>query len=284
MTAGYGRLVLLERRDGVGRITLNRPEKRNALSRALQDELRAALDASRADCRVLVLTGAGVAFCAGVDLAERRGLGGPAEPSRAGAGPAEGREVPGPRRELVREMWVETNEVIRRHPAVMIAAVNGFALGGGLTLVHNCELAIASERAEFGMPEVGFATFPAVSGPATIRRIQPKHAADMILTARRIGAQTAERWGIVNAVVPHERLLEEAEGLARHIAQFDPVVLDYSKKAVRDLELMPWSEGIGYGGYINSAIREQSQASREGVDRFLSGQRNPGQGADVKKS
>jgi enoyl-CoA hydratase/carnithine racemase len=162
----------------------------------------------------------------------------------------------------------------------MIAAVNGFALGGGLTLVHNCELAIASERAEFGMPEVGFGLFPAVSGPATIRRLLPKHAASMILTSRRVDASTAERWGVVNAVVPHERLLDEAEALARHIAQFDPVVLDYSKKAIRDVALMPWSEGIAYGGYVNSAIREHSQASRHGVNRFLRGQRNPGQGAD----
>jgi len=261
MTApGYGQLVLFERHDGVGRITLNRPEKRNALSRALQEELRAALDAARADCRVLVLTGAGPAFCAGVDLSERR-------------------ETSGTRREPMRAMWVETNEVIRTHPAIMIAAVNGFALGGGLTLVHNCELAIASERAEFGMPEVGFGTFPGIAGPATTRRIRPKHAASMILTARRIGAETAERWGIVNTVVPHERLLDEAEGLARHIAQFDPVVLDYSKKALRELELMPWTEGIGYGGYVNSAIREHSQASRDGINRFLSGHRNPGQGA-----
>jgi len=279
-TPGDGQLVLFEQRDGVGRITLNRPEKRNALSRALQGELRAALDAARADCRVVVVTGAGVAFCGGIDLSESRelrGLRAAEDPSETDA--VEDRAAETPRPVPLRDVWVETNEVIRRHPAIMIAAVNGFALGGGLTLVHNCELAIASERAEFGMPEVGFGTFPGIAGPATTRRIRPKHAASMILTARRIGAETAERWGIVNTVVPHERLLDEAEGLARHIAQFDPVVLDYSKKALRELELMPWSEGIGYGGYVNSAIREHSQASRDGISRFLSGQRNPGQGA-----
>ncbi|HLN14380.1 MAG TPA: enoyl-CoA hydratase/isomerase family protein [bacterium] len=266
---GYGELVLLRKGDGMGVITLNRPEKRNALSRALQLELRAALEDACADCRALVITGAGVAFCAGVDLAEQR----------------ERREQ-GTERVYAHggNMWVETNELIRRHPAIMIAAVNGFALGGGLTLIHNCELAIASERAEFGMPEMGFGTFPGLAGPATIRRILPKHAAYMILTARRISAETGARWGIVNTVVPHERLLEEAEALARHVAQFDPVVLDYSKKAIRELDLMPWSEGIGYGGYVNSAIREHSQASREGVNRFLSGQRNPGQGADAEKA
>ena len=271
--AGYGQLVLFERRDDVGRITLNRPEKRNALSRALQEELRAALDAARADCRVLVLTGAGPAFCAGVDLAERRAGGDPQEAAGAGEGS-------GTRREPIREMWAATNDVIRRHPAIMIAAVNGFALGGGLTLVNNCDLAIASERAEFGMPEVGFGLFPAVSGPATIRRLQPKHAAYMILTSRPIGAETAERWGLVNAVVPHGRFIEEADALARRIAQFDPVVLDFSKKAMQDVALMPWSEAIAYGGYVNSAIREHSEASRDGVNRFLSGQRNPGQGTD----
>ncbi len=275
--AGYGQLVLFEHHDGVGRITLNRPEKRNALSRALQAELRAALDAARADCRVVVVTGTGVAFCGGIDLSESREL---RMLHRSPGGPdaGEARAPEGPRPVPLRDVWVETNEIIHRHPAIMIAAVNGFALGGGLTLVHNCELAIASDRAQFGMPEVGFGTFPGIAGPATIRRTLPKHAADLILTSRRIDAATAERWGIVNSVVPHERLLEEADALARHIAQFDPVVLDYSKKALRELELMPWSEGIGYGGYVNSAIREHSQASREGVNRFLSGQRNPGQG------
>jgi enoyl-CoA hydratase/carnithine racemase len=266
---GYGELVLLTKHDGVGRITLNRPEKRNAMSRAAQAELRAALDDARADCKVIILTGAGVAFCSGIDLSEQRQLRGQGSAERTYAHRS--------------NTWFETNEAIRRHPAVMIAAVNGFALGGGLTLVHNCELAIASEQAEFGMPEVGFGTFPGLAGPATIRRIRPKHAAYMILTTRRIDARTAEQWGIVNAVVPHERLLDEAEALARHIAQFDAVVLDYSKKAIRDLDLMPWSDGLVYGGYIGSLIREQSQASAEGITRFLGGQRNPGQGADARK-
>ena len=161
-TPGYGQLVLFERHDGVGRITLNRPEKRNALSRALQAELRAALDAARADCRVLVVTGTGVAFCGGIDLSESRELRGLHRRRTVRETEAAGeRAAPATRPVPLRDVWVETNEIIRRHPAIMIAAVNGFALGGGLTLVHNCELAIASERAEFGMPEVGFGTFPA---------------------------------------------------------------------------------------------------------------------------
>ena len=267
--AGYGQLILLEKRDGgIGIITFNRPEKRNAMSIAAQAEFRAALDDCREDCKVLILTGAGVAFSSGVDLSE------------------------GQSRQSQRNFaygsnsWFETNEVVKEHPAVCIAAVNGYALGGGLTLVHNCDLAIASERAEFGMPEMSFNTFPGLAGPATVRRILPKHAAYMILTSRRIDAATAERWGIVNSVVPHDQLLIEAENLARHVAQFDASALDWARKGYRDLDLMPWSEALVYGGYIGSQIRRADGSGGGGggnpaVQRFLSGQPNPGQGANA---
>lgn len=219
-------LVLLEKEGGLGIITLNRPQKRNAMSAAAQAQLRAALSESAGDCKVLIITGNGPAFCSGVDLTERM-------PERVFANGG--------------NSWLETNEAVKQHPAICIAAVNGYALGGGLTLVHNCDLAIASERAEFGMPEMGFAAFPGLAGPATIRRLLPKHAAYMILTSRRIDASTAERWGIVNSVVPHEQLLSEARALAEWIVQFDETALDYSKKAIRDLELMGWSAALEYG-------------------------------------
>lgn len=263
---GYGELVLLEKKEpGYGILTLNRPDQRNAMSRAAQAEMRAALDDSR-DCKVLIITGNGPAFCAGVDLKENREMRGAAQERQYAHGS---------------NSWVDTNEELRKHPAVGIAAVNGYALGGGLTLAHNCELAIASENAQFGMPEFGFGTFPGLAGPATIRRILPKHAAYMILTAKRIDAQTAERWGIVNSVVPHDQLLPEAEALAQHICQFDPILIDFSKKAIRDLDLMPWDDGLVYGGYIGNLVRQQSNAAKEGLDRFAAGQKNPGQGADA---
>jgi enoyl-CoA hydratase/carnithine racemase len=266
-SVGYGELVLLEKRDGIGIITFNRPEKRNAMSSAAQAEFRAALADCREDCKVLILTGNGPAFCSGVDLKEGQ--------SRA----AQRQFAYGS------NSWFETNEVLKEHPAVCIAAVNGFALGGGLTLVNNCDLAIASEKAEFGMPEMSFNTFPGLAGPATVRRILTKHAAYMILTARRIDATTAERWGIVNSVVPHDKLLEEAEKLARHVAQFDAIALDWAKKGYRDLDLMEWSEGLVYGGYIGTQIRRSDGAGFAGgnpaVQRFLAGQPNAGQGANV---
>ncbi len=262
---GYGQLVLLEKKDNYGIITLNRPEKRNAMNRAIQAELRAAIEDAREDCRVLIVTGNGPAFCSGVDLSEAQHL----------------RESGAPPQRMYAHgsiTWVETNEAIRKHPAVFIAAVNGYALGGGLTLVNNCDLAIASERAEFGMPEVGFGTFPAYAGPTTVRRVPPKQAAYMLFTAQRIDAQTAATWNIVNKVVPHDRLLEEAEALADHIAQFDPILLDYSKKALRDLELMPWPEALIYGNYMSTVVRRQTDAAAQGIERFLGGTPNPGQG------
>jgi enoyl-CoA hydratase/carnithine racemase len=263
---GYGELVLLEKKEpGYGILTLNRPDQRNAMSRAAQAEMRAALDAAR-DCKAVIITGNGPAFCAGVDLKENREMRGNETARQYAHGS---------------NSWVETNEEVRKHPAAMIAAVNGFALGGGLTLAHNCEMAIASEKAQFGMPEFGFGTFPGLAGPATIRRILPKHAAYMIMTAKRIDAHTAERWGIVNAVVPHEQLLPEAEALAQHVCQFDAVLIDFGKKAIRDLDLMPWDDGLVYGGYIGNLVRQQSNASKEGLDRFAAGQKNPGQGADA---
>jgi enoyl-CoA hydratase/carnithine racemase len=132
----YGRDILFEQKGTVGWITFNRPEKRNAISRNLQAELRAALADAKDSCNVLVITGNGPAFCAGVDLSEKPD---PTERHYAHGG----------------NSWGETLEILRRHPAVIIAAVNGYALGGGLTLTHNCELAIASDQAQFGMPGRG---------------------------------------------------------------------------------------------------------------------------------
>jgi enoyl-CoA hydratase/carnithine racemase len=258
--AGYGSLVLMEKKDRYAVVTLNRPEKRNAMSRAAQAELVAAIEDARADCSVIVLTGAGdVAFCAGVDLSESQG-------QRQGGERPRTYAVGG-------NSWFEVQEAIKRHPAVFIAAVNGFALGGGLTLVHNCQLAVASERATFGMPEVGLGVFPGLAGPATIQRILPKRYAYMILTARRVDARTAESWGIVNEVVPHEQVLDTAEELARHISAFDPVVLDYSKKAIWEIPNLDWSRGIDYGLWTGTMVRANTGAGAEGVARFLRGER-----------
>jgi enoyl-CoA hydratase/carnithine racemase len=241
-------LVLAERRDDYAIVTLNRPEKRNAVSVALAHQLMEELAALEA-VPVIVITGAGQAFCAGVDLKERRRPRTWSENLGAGDG----------------QYWAETIERIRLHPAVFIAAVNGFALGGGVTLVNNAELAVASNRAEFGMPEVSFGSYPALAGPTTIQRIMPKHAFQMALLAERVDADTACHWGLVNEVVEHDDLLSRAGELAAAVAKFDPIALAHTKRALRAAIEMGWSEGIEHGaitaGLIQSArgLRTQEE-------------------------
>ncbi|MEU6578827.1 enoyl-CoA hydratase/isomerase family protein [Streptomyces sp. NPDC046805] len=222
-------LLLVDREKEYAVITINRPEKRNAVSRPLQLRLREILDELREeDVRVIVLTGAGdVSFCAGVDLKDD------SPEIRTTA--------------LEPNPWLATQRRIAEHPAIFISAVNGYALGGGLTLVNNAELAIASETATFGAPEITFGVYAALAGPSSIRRVLPKHAADLVLTGRRIDAETALRWGMVNEVVAPEELLPRAEELAARISSFDRTVLDVAKNALRAEHLMDWDAALDHG-------------------------------------
>jgi enoyl-CoA hydratase/carnithine racemase len=234
--------VLVERVGEYAIVTLNRPEKRNAISTLLASTLRDEL-ARLEDVKVIVVTGAGDrAFSAGMDLSERR----------------KRQAVPG-RSDTRRHFWFETLEAVRNHPAVFIAAVNGFAVGGGLTLVNTCELAVASETAQFGMPELGFGAFPSLAGPSTIKRILPKHAAQMILTTKRADAETALKWGIVNFVVPPDQLLAESSALAEHICGFDATVLKVAKKAIGDLPRMAWFDAIDYGLTMSATMPKKDK-------------------------
>ena len=243
-------LVLCERHDKYAVVTLNRPAKRNAMSRSAQAELCSILDDLHQDCRVVILTGAGkVSFCAGVDVTESRALAAPEAPvARLFAWES--------------NPWFEVQERILRHPAIFIAAVNGAAMGGGLTLVNNAEIAIAAENATFGIPELGIRAFPGLSGPSTVHRIHHKRAAYMMLTTERIDATTAERWGLINEVVaPQDALLSRARELAARIAAFDPVLLDFTKRAIREIPRFDWSAAIDYGlrtGMIAKANRFQA--------------------------
>ena len=259
-TSSDDQLVLVDQREGYAVITLNRPAKRNAMNSAAQNQLMEALEATADSCAAIVLTGAGdISFCAGVDLSERRGMG-VQDNSRQMAWGA--------------DSWFEVQERILRHPAVFVAAVNGFALGGGLTLVNNCELAVAADTAQFGMPELGLGTFPALAGPSTFHRLLPKHAAHMIFTAQRVDAATALTWGLVNEVVEPGRLLDRACEIAERIAQFDPIAVDYSKKAVREIANLDWSRSIDYGLRTGALIRSQTATASSQVREFLSADNN----------
>ncbi|MBX9775319.1 MAG: enoyl-CoA hydratase/isomerase family protein [Xanthobacteraceae bacterium] len=255
-------LIVVEERDTHAVIRINRPEKRNAMNQAARAGMLAALHKIRGRFPVAVLTGTDKSFCSGIDLRERHD--------------------PHANLDLINDpktAWNEVNIAIRNHPAIFIAAVNGIALGGGVTLINVCDLAIAAESAQMGMPEMGFATYPGLAGPATQLSLPRKRAAWMILTTNRIDGVTAERWGLVNKVVPDDELLATAEELARQVSQFDVVCLEQSKQALDQLPIViDWREAFSLGSRVNERIRSQTSTHTKALEKFNHGERNPGQG------
>lgn len=240
-------LVLSERGDGYAVLTLNRPDKRNAVSVALADEFVAALGELE-DCPVIVLTGAGnKSFCAGVDLKERAG-----RPQTWSASFGTDRA----------QYWAETVDVMRRHPAVFIAAVNGFALGGGLTLVNTAELAVAARSARFGMPELGFASFPALAGPTSVHRILPKHVSELAFLPGNIDADRAMAIGLVNEVVDDAALMDRAREMATQVARYDPIALGHTKRGLRVAERLSWVDAIENGAVTAALIKAEQRAAK----------------------
>ena len=253
--------VRVERHDGWAVVAITREAKRNAIDRDTRTALVTAFEELKGSARVIVLTGEGRSFCSGLDLKER-----------------ERDKIEG--RDTASHEWIDVNLAIRAHPAVFIAAVNGIALGGGATLISVCDLAVASEEASIGCPEMGFATYPAMAGPGIQFSLSRKRAAWLVLTTNRIDGRIAEQWGLVNEAVPHERLLERASELAAEIAKFDGVALAESKKALDaiPLRLSDWASALDYGQEVNAAIRAQTDAAAKGMSSFAAGERNPGQG------
>ena len=236
-------LVLVEHRDAICVLTLNRLRQRNAMSRAARVALVAALD----DCRerntsVIVLTAPPPAFCAGVDLKE-----GAAEVDRAGPADIASR----------RADWRNVQDEIRKHPAIVIAAVTGYALGGGMTLVNSADLAFVGEEVELGMPEVTFGAYPGMAGPSTQLRASPKRAAWLILTGQRITGRTAVEWGLANQALPVDEVLPAALQTAETIARSDPITLEYCKKALQEIpsHISDFSAALEFGEHINGLIR-----------------------------
>jgi enoyl-CoA hydratase/carnithine racemase len=211
--------ILVERREAVAKIIINRPEKRNALSRDAIRQVLAAFEELRNDDSIAVVltTGAGdVAYCAGRDLSEF--------PTEGGANRGANR------RSEPRAYHVA--EVIRTFPKVTIAVVNGYCLGAGITLLLPHDLAIASDRAQFGLPEImrGFLPYPIV---ATIFRslIPTKLAFELILTGKNWDAKKSMEAGLINRVVQHDELQEAAWRWGEEIGKFDKTTLKYCKMA-----------------------------------------------------
>lgn len=225
-------------------ITLNRADKRNTLDRATQLELQRVLRESVGRYAAIILTGAGASFCSGLDEDD------PAEKDFSRQG----------------NTWVDTIEAVRKHPSVMIAAVNGEALGDGVSLINACDLAIAAEDAQIGLPAITRAAYPETAGPSTQLRILRKHASWMILTGKNIDGRTAAKWGLVNVAVPAARVMDEARAVAQDIAKFNPVTVDWSKKALDDIpaHISDWTAALEYGRAITAVVQ-----NRIGKDKVL---------------
>lgn len=209
--------ILLGIEGGIATITLNRPARYNALGKRIVEELGEVLEKieGSGEVRVLILTGAGDrAFCSGVDLKERADMN-------------------------ADERWAHNRalngfaERLARLQAPTIAALNGLALGGGLEVTLACDFRIAVEGATFALPEVGLGIVPGAGGTQRLPRlVGPTRAKELILTARRIDAETALEMGLVSRVVPADALAHEARALAEEIAANSPLALAYAKAAV----------------------------------------------------
>ncbi|MCI9187265.1 MAG: enoyl-CoA hydratase/isomerase family protein [Oscillospiraceae bacterium] len=209
--------VTLEAKGPIGILTMNRPEALNALNEQVLRDLDAALDqaAAQDDILVLVLTGAGRSFVAGADIAQMKDLS-PMEAKRFG---------------------LYGNGVflkLENFPKPVIAAVNGFALGGGCELAMSCDIRVASEKAKFGQPEVGLGITPGFGGTQRLARIVgTSNAMELILTAKTISAAQAQEMGLVSHVYPPEELMDKALELAQAIAANAQVAVRESKAAIR---------------------------------------------------
>jgi enoyl-CoA hydratase/carnithine racemase len=246
-----------EAAGGVARITIDRPERRNALSWTVMTELRAAFAAARADSevRVVVLTGAGdKAFCAGADLS------GMAQ----GAGFADLHDARGELARLFREMYELGKPIIAR--------VRGYALAGGFGLALACDLVVAADDAQFGTPEIDVGLWPFMITVPLVRSMPPKKVLELMMTGRRVGAEEAERIGFVNRVVPDGEALPAAVELAAQIAAFPWRCVVNDRRSVY--------EGLGLG--VADALAIEDELGRDtifagdfqaGVDRFTQHQR-----------
>jgi enoyl-CoA hydratase len=219
--------LMVDHQDPVTLIRLNRPQALNALNGELMDELSAALDQAEADdaIRAIVLTGSDRAFAAGADIKEM----------------ASKDYVQAFREDFITANW----ERAARCRKPLIAAVAGYALGGGCELAMMCDIIIAAENAKFGQPEITLGVSPGAGGTQRLTRLVGKaKAMDLILTGRMMDAAEAERCGLVSRVAPLASLLDEALGVARKLADLSPVSLMLTKEMVNAAYETTLSQGI----------------------------------------
>jgi enoyl-CoA hydratase len=242
--------LIVERLDGVGLIRLNRPQALNALNAKLIEELNGVLDGFEADPGIgaVVLTGSEKAFAAGADIKEM----------------AAKTAI-----EAYMEDFLASWERIARCRKPTIAAVSGFALGGGCELAMMCDFIIAAETAKFGQPEIKLGVIPGAGGTQRLTRAVGKaKAMDLCLTGRMMDAQEAERAGLVARIVPAERLVEEALAAAKAIAAYSRPSVMVCKEAVNRAFETNLAEGVRFERRVFHALFS-TEDQKEGMAAFI---------------
>jgi len=208
------RTVEYETEGSIAVVRLNRPDRLNALNRQLQDELGEAFAAAEAapEIRVLILTGTGRAFSVGADIEEL-------ETTAEGAA-----------RQLQASLACLSSPERLRKP--VIAAVNGYALGGGFELALACDIVVASDRAVFSLPEPTLGVVPGFAMQRLPRLVGVMRAREILLTARRLSAQEAREYGLVSRVAPHDELMEQARSVAMGMTELAPLALELLKATI----------------------------------------------------
>jgi len=245
--------ILLEKDGAVGVITINRPKALNALNQETLEELDQVLDMVEKDAeiQVVILTGAGgKAFVAGADITAMQNM-----------TPLEAREF-----SLLGQKVFSKLETLSKP---VIAAINGFTLGGGCELAMSCDIRLATEKSRFGQPEVNLGVIPGFAGTQRLPRLVGKgKAKEMIFSADPITAEEAHRIGLVNKIVPEDRLMEEAKDLARKIASKGQVAVRLAKIAINEGLEMDLDKAMAHEAHL-FALCFATEDQKEGMRAFV---------------
>jgi methylglutaconyl-CoA hydratase len=247
---GQQQLVLSERTNSYAQVlTLNRPEKRNALSVALMQQLCDAFEAAQQDpaVRVVILRGAGDVFCAGLDLQEANQAG---------------------KTDTSAHALARTLLTLHNTPMVTIAAVHGAAMAGGAGVMAACDFALAATGTKIGYPEVRRGMVAALVFTFLARQLKTREIRELLLCAEPITAERAQQIGLINRIVPRERLLDEALGIAATVVQAGPHALAETKRLIRDFRPPTVTEDIQRAIEFHLAARTSDEA-QEGIAAFL---------------
>jgi len=249
----YQTLILEITPDWKAVLTLNRPEKRNAINHELIAELLAALnEVQRSTALVLILAGAGKSFCSGMDLEVLKSLAGQtAEQSRADS-----------------ERMAQFFRAVYEFPLPTIAAVNGPAIAGGCGLATLCDITIAGSDAKFGYTEVRIGFLPAIVSAFLVRQVVEKHARELLLTGKVISAEEARRIGLVNMVCAPDQVMAQAHSVAAQLLENSPASLRATKELLKGFNRAALDADIKVAVEANAASRATDDF-REGISAFL---------------